>query len=232
MSTPTPKELFTNSISELTELVERHDGLASKIGEYRTAAKASTKAETLPEDVVELTLPEPDPFTTWSEFLLSLNDYVETVNNAFVQAVNEKTALLQGSTKTERDELATVIATKTELAKALVTVLTTMGEDVSDTVIPSIKRKRSNATGSANAKNQRYYRRFSDGTVKYQSEQQNSFSSMAYYHSHPLSADGKRIPTSDFREILQGHGISNLVSEPWEFELPNGTILGMEIVQG
>lgn len=235
MSTPTPKELFTNSISELTELVKKHDSLASKIGEYRIQAKNETLADVLPEEIVEFSLPEPTPFTTWDEFMADVDAYVTYTNEAFDQLVDEATAKLQGSTKTERQTLAETIDTKTELVKALVTVLASMGEDVSDVEIPTITRKRASSknTGpSVNKKNQTFYRKMTDGTISYQSSFQNSISSMAYYHSHEMTTDSKRMSTPEFKQALLNSGITNLVSKPWKFKLPSGIILGMDIVKG
>lgn len=170
--------------------------------------------------------------------------YVAMLIEKFRKAADEGEAwIAQQATETAGDKMKGADAKRkaaeakyTEAKKDFDSALTFLSRDkkvakiLATVTVPTVKRSSSGGSGPrANTSGLSYWRQPKGGAKEYQGQAQNQASSLAWYYAGCLS-DSKNGNMGALVQYASAKGVNVKGSDPWEIELPNGTVIGADKV--
>lgn len=244
------REYLDGEVAKLTALA---DSVKSKAG---SAAKRQQEAtdQAMGVDVTfsaEDTLPTLatvgalllDPAAEGKQYLpINLGELataVQALDEWAAQVANEAvTAILkaQGDDST-LDTMRAQYAKQKEVVEALLVVFAaTTDIDVSDITLPTLRAARATSTPRRQGTKRGHFYRVIDGEKRYQSDNQDTQSSVAWYFGAVITEqtgkgstnNGKGVPVNELEAYLRKHVTDSPLGKPWEVER-EGVVFGYEI---
>lgn len=232
MATKNPiQELQDNASGAVYRMHVIADSLKAAAGTQAAILKAAgldslNEAVTFPDDMAPV---------TDSETLADLASWLVDANEWAAQVHAEARDTLIKSRSTGSDDSAALreeFATLKQAVEAFLVLAPGLGiadDTLSTYVIPDLRGSTSGSKGTRTVKTSGVqYGRVVQGVDTPQSDQQNSMSSMCYYHWHKpgmpwgSKKEGSKPTTDEFRKFLAdtaGRPVDTMDSQPWECEV-------------
>lgn len=175
------------------------------------------------------------------QVVINLGYLAQYVKDVSEWAENVRDETVRGILKAQGNEdnlsaLREQYVKQTEVVKALLVILPTVGVDVSEVVLPQLRAGRS-ASPTKRTLGKRFahfYRILPDGERRDQSDKQNSLSSMAWYYGEKITGigsanQGKGCSAAELDSFLRKQGIDSPNGKSWTFVVDNVTY-GMDVI--